>query len=151
MLREKLGEALKAAMKSRDQRKTSTVRLILAAIKDRDIAARTDGSDESVSDPEIQLILARMIRQRRESIAAYEQGGRLELAEQEREEIEIVESFLPRQMDQAEIQKACDKVVAEIEAGSLKDIGKVMSALKRQYSGRMDFGKASVAVKSLLS
>ncbi|MFQ5534189.1 MAG: GatB/YqeY domain-containing protein [Sphingomonadales bacterium] len=151
MLREQLSEALTVAMKAREQRKVATVRLILAAIKDRDIAARTGGSDESVSEQQIQQILLRMIRQRRESIAAYEQAGRLELAEQEREEIDIVESFLPRQMGEAEIKEACQAVVAEAGAESLKDIGRVMSVLKERFAGRMDFGKASAAVKALLS
>ncbi len=151
MLRDELKKALTGAMKARDQRKTSTVRLILAAIQDRDIAARSGGSEAKVSDQEIQQILSKMVRQRHESIAAYEGAGRLELAEQERQEIEIVESFLPRQLDAGEIAQACREIVDEVGAESLKDIGKVMTALKDRFAGRMDFGKASASVKEMLS
>ena len=151
MLRDQLKEALTVAMKARHKRKTSTVRLILAAIQDRDIAARGSGSEEVVSDQEIQQILSKMVRQRHESIAAYEGAGRLELAEQERQEIEIVESFLPRQLDDGEIARACRDTVDEVGAESLKDIGKVMTALKDRFAGRMDFGKASASVKEMLS
>ena len=151
MLREQLKEALTEAMTARDQRKTATVRLILAAIKDRDIAARSAGSEDLVEDDDIREILAKMVRQRGESIAAYEAAGRTELVEQERQEIEIVRSFLPRQMTQEEIEAACREAAAEVGAERLKDIGRVMSALKSRYAGRMDFGKASACVKALLS
>jgi len=151
MVRDDLAASLKEAMKAKDKRKTATLRLILAAIKDRDIAARSDGNGDGVSDEEILQILAKMIRQRRESITMYEEGGRLELAEQEREEIGIIEQFLPRQMDEAEIETACARVIEETGACCLKDIGRVMGALKSRHAGEMDFAKASAVVKRLLS
>ena len=133
-----------------DQRAVSTVRLIMAALKDRDIAARGKGNTEGISDDEILETLQTMVKQRRESIEMYEQGGRLELAEGEREEITIIERFLPQQLGDAEIGAAVDQVIADIEAGSLKDVGKVMSALRDRYAGQMDFGKASSLVKAKL-
>jgi len=151
MLREQLNDALKDAMKARDQRKTATIRLILAAIKDRDIAARSAGSEEVVDDDGIREIMAKMVRQRGESIAAYEEAGRTELADQEREEIEILKSFLPRQMSDEEIEAVCREAIEEVGAERLKDIGRVMGLLKSRYAGQMDFGKASACVKSLLS
>jgi uncharacterized protein YqeY len=151
MVRDDLVASLKEAMKAKDKRKTATLRLILAAIKDRDIASRSDGSGDGVSDEEILQILSKMIRQRRESITMYEEGGRLELAEQEREEIGIIEQFLPRQMDEVEIEAACARVIDETGASCLKDIGRVMGALKSRHAGEMDFAKASAVVKRLLS
>ncbi len=150
MLRNAIPEALKAALKEQEQRAVSTVRLIMAALKDRDIAARGKGNTEGISDDEILEMLQTMVKQRRESIEMYEQGGRLELAEGEREEITIIERFLPQQLDDAEIGAAVDQVIADIEAGNLKDIGKVMSALRDRYAGQMDFGKASSLVKAKL-
>ncbi len=150
MLRNAIPEALKVALKEQDQRAVSTVRLIMAALKDRDIAARGKGNTEGISDDEILEMLQTMVKQRRESIEMYEQGGRLELAEGEREEITIIERFLPQQLGDAEIGAAVDQVIADIEAGSLKDVGKVMSALRDRYAGQMDFGKASSLVKAKL-
>ena len=152
MLRAKLNDALKAAAKEGDKRALSTVRLILAALKDRDIAARTDGADRTgIPDDQILSMLQTMVRQRRESISMYEQGGRADLVEQEKEEIVIIESFLPKQMDEAEIKAAAEAAVAEIGAQGIKDMGKVMGALKGKYAGKMDFGKASAILKALLS
>jgi uncharacterized protein YqeY len=150
MLRNDIPEALKAALKDQDKRAVSTVRLIMAALKDRDIAARGKGNTEGISDDEILQMLQTMVKQRRDSIEMYEQGGRLELAEREREEITIIERFLPQQLGDAEIGAAVDQVIAAVEAGGLKDMGKVMSALRESYAGQMDFGKASALVKEKL-
>ena len=150
MLRAEFNEALQAAIKAQHQRRVSTLRLILAAIKDRDIAARGEGNAEGVSEQEIHAILQKMVKQRQDSIAHYEAGGRLELAEQEAEEIEIIHEFLPRQMSGDEVAEAARAVVAELEATGLKDMGRTMGALKERYAGRMDFAKASATVKELL-
>ncbi len=147
MLRNNLKDALKVAQKAQDRRATSTLRLILAALKDRDIAARSKGVEDGIGDDEILSMLQTMIKQRRESIEHYEQGGRLELAEQEREEISIIEDFLPRQLSEEEIAEAVVAVLEEIGAAGLKDMGKAMAALKAQYAGHMDFGKASAIAK----
>ena len=151
MLRARLNDELKVAMKARDQRAVSTVRLILAALKDRDIAARTRGNTEGISDEEIADLLQKMVRQRRESIDLYEQGNRQDLAQQEREEIVIIERFLPKQMGDTELAEAVSAVVAELGVGSVKDMGRVMAALKQRHSGQMDFSKASALVKQRLS
>jgi uncharacterized protein YqeY len=150
-MREQLAETLKTALKGKDQRTLATVRLILAALKDRDIAARTRGTGEGISDDEILALLQSMIKQRHESIALYEQGGRLELAQQEAEEIEVIKRFLPVQMEEAEQVNAVDDTIAELKAESLKDMGRVMAALKERYAGRMDFAKASALVKAKLA
>lgn len=149
MLRQELTEALKTALKARDARAVSTLRLILAALKDRDIAARpakTDGIDEA----EIGELLNKMVRQRRESITLYEQGNRLDLAQQEAEEIAVIERFLPKQLSEADASAAIDTTIKELGAGSIKDMGKVMAALKARYAGQMDFGRASALVKQKL-
>lgn len=151
MLRERLNDALKSAMLAKDSRTVSTVRLILAALKDRDIAARSRGVTDGITDDEILQMLQSMMKQRRESISLYEQGGRLELAQQEQEEIVIIEQFLPKQLDEAEMQAAIDEVVAELGASGLKDMGRTMAALKERYAGTMDFTKASGLVKARLS
>lgn len=151
MLRTELSDALKKAMKERDQRSVSTIRLILAALKDRDIAARGGGNSEGIGEPEIIEMLRKMVRQREESIALYEQGGRLELAQQEREEIGVIERYLPKQMSEAETKAAVEAAVAELGAQSLKDMGKVMGALKLNYGGRMDMAKAGQLVKAKLA
>ncbi len=148
-LREQLQDALKEAMREKDRRKVATLRLVLAAIKDRDIARRTE-ADERDDDVIIREILARMIKQRQDSIAAYEEGGRLELAEQERAEIEIIRSFLPRQLDEDEIREAVETAIRETDAKGLKDIGRCMAWLKERYAGRMDFAQASRLVKERL-
>ena len=150
-MRDILNKSLKDAMRARDTQKISTIRLINAAIKDRDIAIRSEDNLEGVSDEEILSILSKMIKQRKESAKQYEEGGRLELAQQEFEEIEIIENFLPRQLDLNEIEQIVKKIILEINANSLRDMGKVMSLLKENYSGKMDFGKAGVVAKELLS
>lgn len=151
MLRTDLQDALKVAVKAKDVRKRSTLRLVLAAIKDRDISARTGDGGGQVGDDEILSILSKMVRQREESQKIYEEAGRLELAEQEREEVVIIESFLPKQMGDEEIDEACEGLAAEIDASGLKDMGKMMAMLKERYAGRMDFGKANKKIKLLLS
>ena len=150
MLREKFKEMLKEAMKARKERATGTLRLITAALKDRDIAARGRGKMDGIDEAEILSMLQTMIKQRKESIQHFEQGGRLELAQQEQEEIEIIEGFLPKQMSDAEAETAIKDLIAEIGAGSIKDMGRTMAALRERYAGRMDFTKASAAVKQAL-
>jgi uncharacterized protein YqeY len=151
MLRERLTDALKPALKAKEQRRVSTLRLILAALKDRDIAARGEGKPDGIADDQITGMLQTMIRQRREAIALYEQGGRIELAEQEQEEIKIIEEFLPRQMADDEIAGAVRAVIAELGAKALKDMGRIMAALRERHPGQMDFGKASQIAKQQLS
>jgi hypothetical protein len=148
-MREKFAETLKQALKSNDRRRVSTVRLILTAINDRDIANRGAGRDP-VSEEEIALVLVKMIKQRQESARLYEEGNRLELAEQEREEIAIIRDFLPRQLEEDAVKQACAQVIDEVGADGLRDMGRCMNALREKYPGRMDFGKASGIVKGLL-
>ena len=150
MLRERLREELKLATLARDQHKLSTLRLILAALKDRDIAARGNGHTDGVSDDEILQLLTKMVKQRRDSIRLYEQGGRIDLAGREAEEIAIIETFLPRQLDDDEIAAAIAEVIAHVGAKGLKDMGPTMAALKGRYAGRMDFAKAGRLVKQRL-
>jgi hypothetical protein len=138
-------------MKGRDTKSTAALRLILAALKDRDIAARAKGNRDGISNDEVLGMLGSMIKQRRESIALYEKGGRMELAQQEAEEIAVIEEFLPEQMDADEMTAAIDSVIADLEAKSLKDMGRVMAALKENYAGKMDFSSASARVKERLS
>jgi len=149
-MRETIMAALKDAMKSQEKRRIATLRLINAAIKDRDIAARTT-SDGGVGDTEILEILVKMIKQRRESVQTYEEAGRVELAEQEREEIAIIEEFLPRQMSEDEMAAAVDDTLARLECQGLKDMGRAMAELKANYAGQMDFAKASGLVKQRLN
>lgn len=150
-LRIALNEALKQAVRGRDELATSVLRLILAALKDRDIAERGKGREEGLSDEEVVGLLQSMVKQRRESIKMYEQGHRPELAGKEAAEIEIIEGFLPRQMGEDEIRAAVDATIAETGASALKDIGKVMALLRERYPGSMDFAKASACAKTLLS
>src|SRR5690349_8652197 len=150
MLRERFTEMLKTAMKQRDQRRISAVRLILAKLKERDIEARAKGNAAGTPDAEIQQMLQGMIKQRRESIELYQKGGREELAQQERDEIAVIEGFLPQQMDEAEMESAIKAVIAELGAASPKDMGRVMGALKERHAGTMDFSKASPITKRLL-
>jgi hypothetical protein len=150
-LRDQLSDAVKAAMKARDQKRTGTLRLVLAALKDRDIAGRTEESREGISDDEILSLLAKLIKSREDSIVLYEQGGRPELAAAERAEIAVIREFMPKQMDAEEAKAAIAAVVAELGAASMKDMGKVMAALKERFAGKMDFSKSSAAVKELLS
>ena len=148
-MRTRLVDGMKEAMKSGDKRKLSTLRLINAAIKDRDINARGAGK-ERVSDEDILAILAKMIKQREESARIYEEGNRLELAAQEREEMEIIREFLPKQMNADELRTACTQIVSEVGGSSLRDMGKCMSAIKERYPGKLDVGQASKVVKELL-
>ncbi|MCJ2088328.1 GatB/YqeY domain-containing protein [Methylobacterium sp. E-005] len=150
MLRARLTTEMKEAMKAGDKERLATVRMIQAALKDRDIEARGNGKDP-ISEDEILSLLQKMIKQRTESASVYEQGGRPELAANERAEIAIIESFLPKQMDEAETQAAIDAAIAETGAAGPKDMGKVIAALKGAYAGRMDFGKASGLVKAALA
>lgn len=149
MMRETLSGAFKEAMKRQDKRCIATLRLIQAAIHDRDIANRGSGKG-LIADDEIVAVLGKMIKQREESVAIYESGGRPELARQEREEIDIIRTFLPEQMCEADMRDACRKIVADIGAAGLRDMGRCMAALKERHAGRMDFGAASGVVKSLL-
>jgi uncharacterized protein len=151
MLRARLNDSLKEAMKAKEARRVSTLRMVMAALKDRDIAARTEDSREDVPDDEVLQMLSKMVKQRRDSIAAFEQGGRPDLAAVEAEEIAIIEEFLPRQMAEAEVQAAAAAIIAELGAAGPKDMGRVMAALKERHAGQMDFGRASGVVKSLLS
>jgi len=150
MLREKLKAALKDAMKSEDKVRLSTIRLILAAVKERDIAAHERDCCDGASEEEILAVLAKMVRQREDSSKAYEDAGRVAMAETERREIEVVREFMPRQMTDAEIAAAVDEVVEELEAENLKDMGRCMASLKEKYSGAMDFGAAGSMVKKAL-
>ena len=149
-MRERFTETLKEAMRAGDKRKVSTLRLVQAALKDKDIEARGAGKGQA-SDEEILALLQKMVKQRQESIAIYEQAGRAELAQQEREEAEIIQGFLPRPMDEAEVRAAIEAAVAETGAASMKDMGRVVGALRAKYAGRMDFAKASGLVKERLS
>ncbi len=148
-MREKIMQSMKTAMKSGEKRRVSTLRLISAAIKDRDIAARGNGK-ERVIDDDILQILTKMVKQRKESIRMYEEGGRMELAEQEREEMAIIREFLPQQLAEEEVREICAAVIEEVGASSLRDMGKCMAVLKERYPGQIDFGKASGYVKELL-
>jgi hypothetical protein len=150
MLRQQFNEALKAAMLSKDSRTVSCLRMVLAALKDKDIAARPKGQADGISDDEILALLQTMVKQRRESISLYEQGNRQDLADQEKSEIVIIEKFLPTQLTDDEASSAVAQVVAELGATSVKDMGRVMAALKERFTGRMDFSKAGALVKAAL-
>jgi len=150
MLRISLNDALKAAMRDRDSATTSTLRLILAALKDRDIAARPAGNPNGIGDPEILSMLQGMIKQRRESIALYEKGNRADLVDKERAEIAVIERFLPQQMDESAATAAIAAVIKELGATSVKDMGRIMAELKARHAGQMDFAKASALVKQQL-
>ena len=150
-LREQFNEQMKEAMKAKDQRRLSTLRMINAALKDRDIANRTETSREGISDDEILGLLGKMIKQREESAEAFDKGGRPEMAKSEREEVEIIRSFMPKQMSADEQRAAIQSVIADVGAASMKDMGKIMAALKERHAGQMDFGKASGMVKELLT
>lgn len=148
-MREKLAEAMKTAMRSKDAVALSTLRLIHAAIHDRDIANR-GASKGPITDEEIVGVLGKMVKQREESARIYEDAGRIELAAGERHEVEIIKRFLPQQLGEAAVRDACAQVVSEVGAEGLRDIGRCMSALKAKYPGRMDFAKANGIVKELL-
>lgn len=149
-MRDKINAALKQAMRDKAAVRLSTLRLINAAIKDRDIAARSGGGDEGASEAEVLAILGKMSKQRLESARAYEEGGRLDLAERERSEIEVIEEFLPRQLSDAEIATAVNDAIGEIGAESIRDMGKVMGILKTRFTGQMDFGAVGPVVKDRL-
>ena len=154
-MRDVLNQSIKDAMKSGDKRRLATLRLMSAAIKDRDIAAQMDGSSgqgvrDKISDAELLQLLQKMVKQRRESADTYTKGGRPELAQQELDEITVIEEFLPKQMSEAETKAAVAKVMQELQCQGLKDMGRAMAVLKERFTGRMDFAKASGMVKELL-
>jgi uncharacterized protein YqeY len=151
MLREQLNEAMKDAMRARDTAGLGTIRLILAKLKDVDIASRTEASREGVADDKILSMMQGMIKQRNESIALYEKGNRADLADKEKAEIAVIERFLPQQMDEAAVEAAVREAIAAAGATTVKDMGGVMATLKGKYAGQMDFAKASAAVKKALS
>ncbi|MBM3600101.1 MAG: GatB/YqeY domain-containing protein [Alphaproteobacteria bacterium] len=151
MLRTRLNDALKQAMKAREERAVSTLRLILAALKDRDICARGKGNDDGIGEDEILAMLQTMIKQRKEAIQLYEQGGRLELAQQEQDEIRIIESFMPRQLSEDETKSAITAAIQELGCCGVKDMGRTMALLKQRYAGQMDFARASGMVRQHLS
>ena len=150
MLRTRLNEALRDAMRARNARGVSTIRMILAALKDRDIAARPKGNADGIDEGEIISLLKSMVKQRQESIALYRQGNREDLATQEAEEIAIIEGFMPRQMDEAETEAAIRAVIVELGASSVKDMGRCMAELRARHAESMDFAHASGLVKRLL-
>jgi uncharacterized protein YqeY len=148
MLRDDINNALKTAMKAQDARRVSTLRMVNSGIKNADIEARTSG--KPLGDDELNALLAKMIKQRQESVELYDKGGRADLAGQEREEIAIISSFMPQQMSDDEIKAAIAAAVTETSAASMKDMGRVMAALKQRYTGKMDFAKAGGLVKGQL-
>lgn len=150
-LRERVSAALKQAMRDKAADRLSTLRLINAAIKDKDIAARAEGNEDGVPNAEVLAILGKMSKQRLESARAYEEGGRLDLAEREQAEIEVIEEFLPRQLSEDEAKKAVSEAISETGAKSIRDMGKVMGVLKSNYTGQMDFGSVGPMVKARLS
>ncbi len=150
LLRDRLQTALKEAMKAKEVDRLSTLRLINAAIKDREIAVRGESDAGEVGEPEILQIMGKMVKQRQESARAYEEGGRLELAEKELAEIKVIQEFLPRQMDQGEVAAAVNAAVAETGAASIRDVGRVLAALKARHAGQMDFGAVGALVKARL-
>jgi uncharacterized protein YqeY len=150
-IRTRVNSAMKQAMRDKAVMRLSTVRLINAAIKDKDIAARGEGNDEGVSDTEVLAILGKMVKQRQESARTYEEGGRVDLAERELAEIEIIEEFLPRKLTDKEVEKAIDEAMAEVGADSIRDMGRVMAVLKGKYTGQMDFAAVGPMIKQRLS
>ena len=151
MLRDKIKLKLNECLKDQDKKSISTLRLVLAAVKDRDIAARSNGNNSGISDDEIKLLLQTMIKQRKESADIYEKAGRLELLESENKEIEIISCFLPKQMTNVEISEAIEKIIKETNASSIKDMGSLMSKLKRDYAGRCDFSLVAKIAREKLS
>ena len=149
-LRDRLRESMKQSLKNAEKRTLSTTRLILAAIKDRDIAARAQGKDDGIDEDDILRLLATMIKQRKESIASYEQAGRAEMVAQEREEIDIISSFLPPPLEETELEQACAETIEALRITSLKEMGRVMNELKRRYPGRLDPSKAIAIVRRRL-
>ena len=150
-LREKINQQFNAALKNKNKTLVSTLRLILAAIKERDIANRTGGKKEEAKDQEIVRVLQKMKKQRQDSADLYKKGGRQELLNIEEEEIKIIDTFLPKQLSEEETQKICKEIIASTGASSIKDMGKIMGSLKQKYSDSIDFSKANIIVKGLLS
>lgn len=151
MIREELTTAMKRSMKEKDMVGLGTIRLIMAAIKDRDIASRSECKSETISDDDIMRLLQSMLKQRRESIRMYKEGGREDLAEREQQEIHIISQFLPVQMDEPQMKAVIQKSILDTQASGIRDMGKVMGELKEKYAGRMDFAQASHIVKEMLS
>ena len=150
-LRERIQADTKEAMKSKDAPRLSTLRLISAAMKDREIAARSENTEHpGLTDGDLVAILSKMVKQRQESARAYEEGGRLELAEKEEAEIKIIQGYLPRQLDEAEVKTAIDAVVADLGAASIRDMGRVMAELRNRFAGQMDFGAVGPIIKNRL-
>ncbi|MFM8746357.1 MAG: GatB/YqeY domain-containing protein [Aestuariivirga sp.] len=150
-LRDEISAAVKEAMKSGDKKRLGTLRLMQAAIKDKDINARTDGHDSALTpDAGLQELFAKMVKQRQDSVAAYEQGGRPELAQSEKDEIAVIQSFMPKQLSEDEAKAAVALVIGAVGATSVKDMGKVMAELKLRYAGQLDMARAGGIVKSLL-
>ena len=150
-LREKINEQFKTALKNKNKTLVSTLRLILAAIKERDIANRSGEKKEEIKDDEILQVLKKMRKQRLDSVSLYEKGGRQELLDAEKEEIKVIDAFLPKQKSEEETKKICEEVIKSLGASSIKDMGKIMGSLKKQYSDTIDFSKVNVIVKELLS
>jgi uncharacterized protein len=150
MLRQRLSDDLKEALKAKDARSVSTLRLVLAALKDRDIAARVKGNTTGVPDSEIIDMLQKLVAQRRDSIEMYEKGGRADLVQQETEEIAVIQRYMPKGLTEAETDEAVAAAVVAVGASTIKDMGKVMGRLKEQFAGRMDFAKAGALVKQKL-
>ena len=150
MLREKLNDALKQAMRDKETLRVSTLRLVMAAIKDRDIALRADGQDNSADDTEITTILIKMVKQRKDSATQYSDAGRKDLADKEHAEIAVIGMFLPKQLSDEQTQKAIETLIKELNVESIRDMGKIMGTLKERYSGQMDFAKAGALVKKIL-
>mgnify|MGYP000359392184 CR=1 FL=1 len=151
MLKQKLSDDLKTAMRTKESRRISTLRLILAAIKEQEITLRAESDKSELSDDEIILILSKMVKQRKDSIRLYEEGGRVDLAEQEKGEIAVIEGYLPKQMSREEIETVCANVRDELEASGLKDMGRCMGVVKERYTGQLDMGEASKIMKTALS
>eukprot|EP01026_Neomeris_dumetosa_P070618 TRINITY_DN70663_c0_g1_i2.p1 TRINITY_DN70663_c0_g1~~TRINITY_DN70663_c0_g1_i2.p1 ORF type:complete len:152 (+),score=23.83 TRINITY_DN70663_c0_g1_i2:86-541(+) len=151
MLRERLRDALKEAMKGKDATGVSTIRLILATLKDRDISLREKGNQDGIDDEALLALLQTMVKQRQESIRLYEEGGRLELADQERQEIEVIKRFMPEQLGEKEMESAVDGLIKELDASSIRDMGRTMAELKSRYAGQMDFSQAAALVRQRLA
>ena len=150
-LREKINEQFNAALKSKNKTLISTLRLILAAIKERDIASRTAEKKEAVKDPEIIKVLRKMKKQRQDSVVLYKKGERRELLEAEEAEIKIIDTFLPKQLNEEETKKICKEAIESLGVSSIKDMGKIMGTLKQKYSDSIDFSKVNIIVKGLLN
>ena len=150
-LRDRIGAALKQAMRDKDAQRLATLRLINAAIKDQEIAARAKGGEVQLSDDDVLTILGKMTKQRQESVRAYEEGGRIDLAEREEQEVAVIAEFLPRQLSDAEVDAAIEAAIKETGASSIRDMGKIMGVLKAKYTGQMDFGAVGPRIKDRMT